>query len=195
MGDITPIDGIDNVEKHRRERETMRFFEGTLLAGYDGGKAGREIRGLWEEYERGETKESAWVKDVDKFELLVQMVEYEKRGFSGGAAATVVTGKKEVGVEEKVDGLVEGDVKGDGLVGEEGKHGEQLLDLSEFIWVKQGIRNRVVQEWAEEVMAERDEYWTRVGRKPKGGNVVNASVTRARRGKDAGDQMMELQGF
>jgi putative hydrolases of HD superfamily len=38
----------------------------------------REIYDLWVEYERAETKEALFVKDLDKFEMIVQAYEYEK---------------------------------------------------------------------------------------------------------------------
>ena len=64
-------------EKARRERDTMQFLAGTMLGNYDGGERGRELVELWEEYEAGVTAEARFVKDVDKLELLCQMVEYE----------------------------------------------------------------------------------------------------------------------
>ena len=50
------------------------------LGGYDGGWQGEKLQNLWEEYEKGETEEAKFVKDVDKLELILQMVEYERRG-------------------------------------------------------------------------------------------------------------------
>ena len=65
----------------------MDYITGTLLGrvyGGPGGQApagvGAEIRALWQEYEDSKTYESWFVHDVDKMELLLQMVEYEKRG-------------------------------------------------------------------------------------------------------------------
>ena len=43
-------------------------------------KAGEGMRKVWQEYEDGETLESKFVHDVDKIELLLQMVEYERTG-------------------------------------------------------------------------------------------------------------------
>ena len=68
---------MPKVEKARRERETMGFLAGTMLASYEQGEQGRKLVELWEEYEAGETPEAKFVKDVDKLELLCQMVEYE----------------------------------------------------------------------------------------------------------------------
>ena len=37
------------------------------------------IRNLWAEYEQGNTAESILVKDLDKFDMICQAFEYEKR--------------------------------------------------------------------------------------------------------------------
>ncbi|KAF1987490.1 hypothetical protein K402DRAFT_375566 [Aulographum hederae CBS 113979] len=80
VGDITPVDGVSKPEKSRRETETMDFICAGLLGGVTGGgkEAGEEMRKVWQEYEDGETLESKFVHDVDKMELLLQMVEYER---------------------------------------------------------------------------------------------------------------------
>ncbi|MCJ1269020.1 hypothetical protein MMC22_008908 [Lobaria immixta] len=80
VGDITPVDNVPTAEKHRREAESMEFLAGTLLGkssrGYDQGQGLKEI---WQEYEDSKTKEAIFVHDVDKMELLLQMMEYERR--------------------------------------------------------------------------------------------------------------------
>lgn len=38
----------------------------------------KEIASLWHEYEDAKTSEALFVKDLDKFEMIVQAVEYEK---------------------------------------------------------------------------------------------------------------------
>lgn len=84
VGDITPVDGVPKKEKNRREAATMDYITQNILGkvpGADGeGSAGREIRAVWQEYEDSQTLESKYVHDIDKVELLLQMVEYEKRG-------------------------------------------------------------------------------------------------------------------
>lgn len=82
VGDITPVDGVVKAEKSRRESVTMDYICSMLLGNVDGGKAGRELRDIWQEYEDGVTQEALFVKDIDKIELILQMVEYEKD--SGG---------------------------------------------------------------------------------------------------------------
>lgn len=80
VGDITPMDKVPKEEKTRREATTMDYLTRTLLGGVDGGVQGRGMREMWQEYEDSETLEAKFVHDVDKMELLLQMVEYEKRG-------------------------------------------------------------------------------------------------------------------
>lgn len=79
VGDITPVDGVPVPEKHRREAVTMDFLSETLLGQSSGFfKQGEEIREVWQEYEASKTLEAVFVHDVDKIELLLQMVEYER---------------------------------------------------------------------------------------------------------------------
>ncbi|KAI1130813.1 HD domain-containing protein [Nemania abortiva] len=79
VGDITPVDGVAKPEKSRREAETMDYISKNLLGKVYGGMAGAEIREIWQEYEDSKTLDSHFVHDLDKMELLTQMVEYEKR--------------------------------------------------------------------------------------------------------------------
>jgi putative hydrolases of HD superfamily len=78
VGDITPVDGIAKVEKNRREEATMDYLCKELLGSVHGGIAGKQIRDAWQEYEDAKTLESRFVHDVDKVELLIQMVDYER---------------------------------------------------------------------------------------------------------------------
>jgi len=78
VGDLTPVDGVPKAEKNRREAETMDFLANNLLGKVHGGLAGKDIRAAWQEYEDSETLESQFVHDVDKIELILQMVEYER---------------------------------------------------------------------------------------------------------------------
>lgn len=77
VGDITPMDKIPKSEKQRRERESMIFLTEEAMMGVPK-VVGEGLREVWEEYEKGETLESRFVHDVDKMELLLQMVEYER---------------------------------------------------------------------------------------------------------------------
>ena len=82
VGDITPVDGVAKPEKSRREATTMDYITQSLLGNIYGGKstAGEDVRAIWQEYEDSQTLESHYVHDIDKVELLLQMMEYEKRG-------------------------------------------------------------------------------------------------------------------
>jgi putative hydrolases of HD superfamily len=79
VGDITPVDGVSKSEKSRREAETMDYLCTGLLGNVNTSSGQAEsIRQVWQEYEDSETLESHFVHDVDKMELLLQMMEYEK---------------------------------------------------------------------------------------------------------------------
>jgi putative hydrolase of HD superfamily len=78
VGDLTPVDGVPKAEKNRREAATMDYICDNLLGKVHGGRAGKDIREIWQEYEDSETLESQFVHDVDKVELILQMVEYER---------------------------------------------------------------------------------------------------------------------
>ncbi|ODA78244.1 hypothetical protein RJ55_05625 [Drechmeria coniospora] len=59
----------------------MDFLTADLLRDVPGGAgAGADLRAIWQEYEDSTTLESRYVHDIDKIELLLQTVEYEKRG-------------------------------------------------------------------------------------------------------------------
>lgn len=79
VGDITPVDtDVTKAEKARRETEVMDYISKTLLGRVHGGVAGADMKRIWQEYEDNETLEAKFVHDVDKIELLLQMVEYER---------------------------------------------------------------------------------------------------------------------
>ncbi|KAH6714415.1 hypothetical protein BKA61DRAFT_643367 [Leptodontidium sp. MPI-SDFR-AT-0119] len=75
---ITPMDGVTKHEKNRREEATMDYFTSSLLGKVNGGITGKDIYDIWREYEDGETLESEFIQDVDKIELVLQMVDYER---------------------------------------------------------------------------------------------------------------------
>jgi len=77
-GDITPPDNIQKAEKHRRELESMQYIVNTLLKPISEAIA-KDFMDLWMEYETGTTPEAIFVKDIDRFELICQTIEYEKK--------------------------------------------------------------------------------------------------------------------
>ncbi|CAD5110901.1 unnamed protein product [Dimorphilus gyrociliatus] len=73
VGDITPFEGITVEEKHRREKEAMEN-----IAKLVSNTVGNELLDLWNEYEKQLTKEAQFVKDLDKFDMIMQAFEYEE---------------------------------------------------------------------------------------------------------------------
>lgn len=80
VGDITPVDkDVNKAEKTRREMGVMEYIARDLLGQVPGGQlSGQEILNVFREYEDNETLEAQFVHDIDKMELLLQMIEYER---------------------------------------------------------------------------------------------------------------------
>lgn len=80
VGDITPVDtDVPKAEKARREAAVMDYITTSLLGNVPGGAlSAQDIRRVFQEYEDNETLEAQFVHDIDKMELLLQMVEYER---------------------------------------------------------------------------------------------------------------------
>lgn len=77
VGDITPLDKMPKEEKQRRELEAMEHICNDLLpVSYR--FASEEIMTLFLEYEHKSSPEARYVKDVDKYELVLQTCEYER---------------------------------------------------------------------------------------------------------------------
>lgn len=74
VGDITPTCGVSQEEKFKREASAMKDL-GHLVDSV----TENEFTGLWQEYEAQETPESQAVKDLDKFDMILQAHEYEVR--------------------------------------------------------------------------------------------------------------------
>ncbi|KAL2783831.1 HD domain-containing protein [Aspergillus keveii] len=79
IGDIPTFAGVPKDVKYKMEQNGFEFLT-TLLQEHSPEKAA-EISSLWEEYEEGKSAESRWVKQMDKFECLIQAHEYEERTF------------------------------------------------------------------------------------------------------------------
>ncbi|KAK7466265.1 hypothetical protein VKT23_004993 [Stygiomarasmius scandens] len=75
VGDITPHEGISKQEKKRLEGEAMHNFVHDML---HNSPAAQRIEELWQEYEDGQTDEARFVKDLDRFEMCLQALEYER---------------------------------------------------------------------------------------------------------------------
>ncbi|CAL7939562.1 unnamed protein product [Xylocopa violacea] len=73
VGDITPHCGIPPDEKHKREDKAMEEICKLL------GDKGPMILEMFREYEKQESPEAKYVKDLDRLDLIMQAYEYEKR--------------------------------------------------------------------------------------------------------------------
>ncbi|GHJ84856.1 hypothetical protein NliqN6_1258 [Naganishia liquefaciens] len=78
VGDITPVEGVSPEMKHKLEQEAMHSFLHEMLGGEGCREARERISSLWDEYEARETPEAKLVKDLDRIELVLQAVEYER---------------------------------------------------------------------------------------------------------------------
>ncbi|TFY80053.1 hypothetical protein EWM64_g3960 [Hericium alpestre] len=75
VGDIAPREGIPKAEKHHLEAEAMHNFVHGML---HNSPAAQRIEALWKEYEEQSSDEARFVKDLDRFELVTQALEYER---------------------------------------------------------------------------------------------------------------------
>ena len=73
VGDITPFSGVSWDEKGRRETATIEYIANRWSGPYTA-----EIKELWHEFEAAESPEAQFAQDIDKIELLLQAVEYER---------------------------------------------------------------------------------------------------------------------
>ncbi|KAJ1959974.1 hypothetical protein GGI12_004057 [Dipsacomyces acuminosporus] len=76
VGDITPYDGVSKEKKREMELNGMHEIAETL--GGSSNEYAKEIESLWLEYEDDLTEEAHLVHDLDKCEMIVQALEYEK---------------------------------------------------------------------------------------------------------------------
>jgi 5'-deoxynucleotidase YfbR-like HD superfamily hydrolase len=78
VGDFTPLENVPGHVKAELEAKAMDSFLNEMLGGGGNAQARERFRSLWEEYEARETPESKLVKDLDRLELALQGVEYER---------------------------------------------------------------------------------------------------------------------
>uniref|UniRef100_A0A2P2I2E4 5'-deoxynucleotidase HDDC2 n=1 Tax=Hirondellea gigas TaxID=1518452 RepID=A0A2P2I2E4_9CRUS len=72
VGDITPHCGVTQQDKHEQELTAM-----TRLAELPAHSSGQEMLTLFKEYEDQSTPEAHVVKDLDRFDMILQAFEYE----------------------------------------------------------------------------------------------------------------------
>lgn len=73
VGDITPYCGISREEKRAKELNAMQDISKLIHPNSD------KLMELFAEYEKGETAEAKFVKDLDRLDMIMQAFEYEKR--------------------------------------------------------------------------------------------------------------------
>eukprot|EP00892_Ulva_mutabilis_P010195 jgi/Ulvmu1/7548/UM037_0092.1 len=74
VGDITPVCGVSENEKHQRELNAILHIQQILGAET---AVAEEVVALWNEYESGASAEAKLCKDFDKIEMIMQAYEYE----------------------------------------------------------------------------------------------------------------------
>ena len=79
VGDITPFCGIQDDEKYKLEKKAMLELTKVDENENDESKALKNVFSLWMDYEHKESNEAKLVKDLDKFECILQAFEYETR--------------------------------------------------------------------------------------------------------------------
>lgn len=73
VGDITPADNIPKEEKHKKELGALQDIQKLVPDEF-----AEELMTLWLEYEGQSTPEAKFVKDLDKFDMVMQAHEYEE---------------------------------------------------------------------------------------------------------------------
>lgn len=74
-GDITPADGVGRQEKHELEQRSVQRVLGKL-------PNGAAYIALWEEYDRGDTPEARFVRQMDRLEMVLQASVYEHQSLA-----------------------------------------------------------------------------------------------------------------
>ncbi|MFP4609089.1 MAG: HD domain-containing protein [Candidatus Natronoplasma sp.] len=97
IGDLTPYDVPCKEEKTDLEKRAL-----VELLEESGVKEKEDIVSLWKEFESGESKEAEIARDIDKFEMILQAVEYkEKKEHAEKDFSEFITmGKKEIETPE-----------------------------------------------------------------------------------------------
>jgi putative hydrolase of HD superfamily len=71
-GDITPVDGVSDAEKHRREEASVV----RVLSQLPGGEP---YIALWREFEAGASPEARFVRQIDRLEMALQASLYQRQ--------------------------------------------------------------------------------------------------------------------
>jgi len=81
VGDLTPSDPVTPEQKREMESKALRSMTDLL----EDTSVVNDIVDLWEEYEAAATPEAKLVKDLDKFDMILQAHEYENKEQRPGA--------------------------------------------------------------------------------------------------------------
>jgi putative hydrolase of HD superfamily len=73
-GDIIPADQVAPDEKHRLEQGGLQKVTAHLPDGFD-------FTALWDEFEAGTSEEARLVRQLDRLEMALQALVYEKQGY------------------------------------------------------------------------------------------------------------------
>lgn len=95
VGDITPTDGVPKHVKQQLEMEAMQSICDSYLPA-SAHEARKEFMALFLEYEHKASPEARFVKDVDKYELVLQTIEYERRHDGSRNLEPFVRSSKEI---------------------------------------------------------------------------------------------------
>lgn len=95
VGDITPNSGISVKEKQSLEKKAFN----QLFKDYPGGD---QFISLWEEYEEQKSKEAKILKNIDKLEMAIQAVEYQKKFPEKALTEFIEDARKHIDIDEIV---------------------------------------------------------------------------------------------
>lgn len=81
VGDITPHDNVTDQDKHTLERNAFLHMKNLICSDSNADAelvtTMEEMYTLWQEYENQSSEEAKLVKDIDKFDMILQAEEYE----------------------------------------------------------------------------------------------------------------------
>jgi len=99
-GDITPHDGISRLEKRQMEEASVHKLFASL-------SEKENLLDLWNEYEKGESKEAEFVRNLDRLEMGIQAKLQKGEGLDGmnEFVATAFHAVKDTGLEEALQSI------------------------------------------------------------------------------------------
>ena len=100
VGDITPSDGVSEEDKHLREMNAMT----ALVKNLPTGRVSLEFFNAFERYEEQHPGDKAahLTKDLDKFDMIMQAMEYEEKSKKGNYLQDFFDSTKDVFRHDRV---------------------------------------------------------------------------------------------